>query len=704
MTEWTAGVEIGPYMLLSPLGAGGMGEVWKARDPRLDRTVAIKRLKTQHSARFEQEARAIAALNHPHICQVFDVGPDFLVLEYIEGSPLRGPLPLDQALRIAIQIASALEAAHAKNILHRDLKPGNILMAGNGAKLLDFGLAKMTGDGDATLTMAVSGTPLYMSPEQIENRPLDVRSDIFSFGAVLYELLSGRRAFDSLAAVLRDEPVRLDSPAAEVVKRCMAKQPAERFVNMTEVRAALEKLAARPAERVPSIAVLPFANMSADKDSEYFSDGLAEEIINALAQNPGLKVIARTSAFAFRGKEIDVRKIAEALDVGTVLEGSVRRSGNRIRVMAQLIKAADGSHLWSQRYDREMADLFDLQDEISQAIASALQVKLSGSPAPGEAYKPSLPAYEALLKARYYMGLVLPDLLPRVREAFEQAIALDPQFALAHSEYGRYFIVMATAGAMPADRALNQVREHAKRALELEPSHPEGHAMLGYVAAILDHDWREAERHFRLAIARSPIPHLVRVAYGMYLLVIGRAAEAVQEMDLIVQEDPLNLAARMYRGIMLAAAGRDEECARECRALLELNPNFPPVSGVLSMVHFVRGELDLALPLAEKGYALSPTVPNAIGGLAGLLQRTGKAARAQEIIGKLDPDDYGVPRALATYHWILGNYDAEAEWFEKAIDQPDGLAPLMLRYFYGRPLRGTPHWARLMRKLNLPEA
>ena len=257
--------------------------------------------------------------------------------------------------------------------------------------------------------------------------------------------------------------------------------------------------------------MLPFANMGADKENEYFSDGLAEEIINFLAQIPGLKVTARTSAFAFKGKTEDIRKIADTLGVATILEGSVRRFGSRIRVTAQLINAQDGYHLWSQRYDREMADLFDLQDEIAQAIASALQVKLSGTPAPLEQYKPSLPAYEALLKARHYQAALRPDLLPRVKECFEQAIALDPKFALAHCEYGFYFLAMALVGALPANQALPMVRSLARKALELDPSLPEGHAMLGSVAAFLEHDWKEAERRFRLAMARDPVPVFVRM-------------------------------------------------------------------------------------------------------------------------------------------------------------------------------------------------
>src|SRR5689334_1687586 len=538
MSSWAAGQQLGPYTLLAPVGAGGMGEVWKARDARLNRVVAVKRLKREHNARFEQEARAIAALNHRYICQIHDIGPDYLVLEYIEGAPICGPQPPEEAVRLAIQIATALDAAHRKGVVHRDLKPANIMVTPEGSvKLLDFGLAKHVTDSDDTRTIegTVMGTAAYMAPEQAEGKPLDARSDVFSFGAVLYELLSGRRAFhgensiSTMAAILHKEPAPLDAASAlqQIVKKCLAKAPAQRFQTIAEVKEALVGVGhTRSGDEPPSIAVLPFANMSADKDNEYFSDGLAEEIINALAQIPGLKVTARTSAFAFRGKEQDIQKIAEALHVKTVLEGSVRRAGNRLRIMAQLINAADGYHLWSQRYDREMADIFDIQDEIAQAIAAALHVKLSGTPAPAHQYKPNLPAYEALLKARYFMGRLDPTQLPQLKEAFEQAIALDPKFALAHCEYGGYFIGMAALGAMPANQAMPAIRAHAQEALQWDPSIPEGHDMLGCVAGFYDYDWREAERHFRMAMARDPVPPTVRAHYAMfYLLAIGRTTE-----------------------------------------------------------------------------------------------------------------------------------------------------------------------------------
>lgn len=366
----TPGTRLGPYVIEALIGSGGMGEVYKAHDGRLNRTVAIKRMIAEDRDRFEREARAIAAINHPHICQIYDVGPDYLVLEYLQGDLLCGPVSHDEAVRLASQIADALQAAHERGILHRDLKPANVMVVRQGgtphAKLLDFGVARLTNpDTDATRTLAgeVIGTPAYMSPEQAAGKPLDARSDVFSFGAVLYELITGACAFtgDStaqvLSAVLRDPPRPFEAPTAlrQIVTRCLSKESDRRFQTMADVKQALQQLTHGKVDAAASIAVLPFANLSADRENEYFGDGLAEEIINALARVDGLKVIARTSAFSFKGKNEDVRDIAQALGVTNVLEGSVRRAGDRIRVTAQLIAAADGAHLWSERYDLDPA-------------------------------------------------------------------------------------------------------------------------------------------------------------------------------------------------------------------------------------------------------------------------------------------------------------------------------------------------------------
>ena len=701
---------LGPYELVEPLGSGGMGEVWKARDTRLNRLVAIKRL-TRHSERFAQEARAIAALNHPHICQIHDVGPDYLVLEYIDGRPVQGPLPPDESLRIAIQIASALEHAHQRGLLHRDLKPANIVVTAQGhAKLLDFGIARLV-DSDADVTEtggnAVMGTAAYMSPEQADGQALDARSDIFSFGAVLYELLSGTRAFKGqttvqvLNAVHRHEPSPLDRPSAleRIARKCLEKNPGSRFQSATDLRLALEQSSARPEGEPPSIAVLPFANMTAEKENEYFSDGLAEEIINLLANIPGLKVTARTSAFSFRGKEQDITRIAETLRVRTILEGSVRRFGNRIRVSAQLINAADGYHLWSERYDRELEDVFAIQDEIARAIAAALQVKLSPQQAAQRRHLPGIPAYEAFLKARHHRFKLTPGSLARCRAYYEQAIALDPEFALAYSELGLTFVSIAINGTQPAHEAMPLLRAAAERALEIDPDLAEAHAGLGTVAAVYDYDWKEAERRFRLATAREPVPPEVRHLYGFFcLLLLGRAREAADEHERALQQDPLNLLFRMALGVCYRASGRGAEGTAELHKVVELDEDFVWALLWLGLGHAARERFTDALPFAEKAYALAPWNTTVCGLFAGVLARLGQASRSEQVLENLLPGDrYGAARGLAVFHLLSGEIERSVDWTLKAVDQRDPGVMIAA----GRALRSSPRWPEVARKMNL---
>jgi TolB-like protein/Tfp pilus assembly protein PilF len=726
----STGTRLGPYEIVAALGAGGMGEVYRARDSRLGRDVAIKVLPAQVAQepdrlrRFEEEARTIANLSHPHICQIYDVGPGYLVLEYIEGEPLRGPLPINEALRLAIEIASALEAAHQRGIIHRDLKPANVLVTRSGgsinsatasatAKLLDFGLAKLlTADVDVTRTRegVVLGTAAYMSPEQAEGKALDLRSDIFSFGAVLYEMLSGTRAFGgdtaalALSAILRDEPAPLNvpSPLERIVLRCLRKAPSERFATMTELKAALERVFTQPSDQ-PSIAVLPFANLSADKENEYFSDGLAEEIINALTHIPGLKVTARTSAFAFRGKEQDIRKIADILRVRTVLEGSVRRAGNRIRVTAQLINAEDGYHLWSERYDREMADVFAVQDEIAQAIAGALQVKLSSRPDAAGRAAPKLPAYEALLKARHYHRTMTPQGLARSRECFEEAIAIDPEFAQAHSELGLSLLIHATENLMSAREAASLMNVAARRALAIDPSLADAHAALA-LAAVLDYDWTGAQMEFELALACTPISPQVRYYYAtFFLLSLGRLSEAETEFVRAAQDDPLNIFVRGALGWIKVAAGRNHAGEAPLRQAYELEERFWIACLWLIAIHLQRENLPEAQAFAEKMYTLVPAHPFAIGLLAGILSRVGDTSRAQQLLAKLgDGSAYGTPSGHVCYHMVRSEIDLAADWFKQAIAQRDTRAPGILPRLFGNRLISSSRWPSLARLMNLP--
>jgi serine/threonine-protein kinase len=712
--EWAAGHTVGPYELVARIGAGGMGEVWRAHDARLNRSVAIKRLAAEHAKRFAQEARAIAVLNHPNICQIHDIGPDYLVLEYIEGTALRCPYPAQQAVQLATQIAAALEAAHAKGIVHRDLKPGNILVTANGTvKLLDFGLATpaadVEGDLTQTATGTISGTAAYMSPEQAQGKRLDARSDFFSFGAVLYEMLSGARAFDgasiadTLSAVLRDEPRPLAAPSGltTIVARCLRKSPGDRFASAGELKTALQQALRADGPAVPSIVVLPFANMSRDPDDEYFGDGLAEEIINALAQVPGLKVIARTSAFAFKGQNTDVRKIADALGVTTVLEGSVRRSGNRLRVTAQLISASDGTHLWSQRYDRELADVFDVQDEIAQAIAGALKMKLDLRAA---THTPDLHAYDDLLRGRHHLFKFTPDSWQRAKACFVHASELDPDYAQPCAMLGVGYLLAEANGLENMRVAAPRIRALAERALTLDPSDPGPRFLLGSVAAAHDYDWAESLRQFRLSYAAPAVSPEARWSFAsIYLQPLGHHRESVAEMRMAVEQDPMNVSFRAILASHLVHARRFDEAIDEVRKAIDMDPGSFAARFILVEALQARGVFEETLAAAEHAYAVAPWYGNIVGLFAGLLAQAGQAARGEAIMQELGGARTN-PFSRVFFHVLRSEIDLAADWYEKSIEQRELFALICAPAPVILPLRESARWPRLAKLMNLPGA
>ena len=708
----SVGDRLGPYEILALIGKGGMGEVYRARDPRLNRDVAVKVSAAQFSERFEREAKAIAALNHSHICQVYDVGPNYLVMEFIEGDPLKGPLPLEKALEYARQIASALDAAHKKNITHRDLKPANILVTASGVKLLDFGLAKMATapvpDG-ATQTMplteagAIMGTAAYMSPEQAKGEEVDPRSDIFSFGVVLYEMLSGRRAFsrnssiERMSAILRDEPVPLDAPAnvSAIVTRCLRKSPMDRFETIGEVRAALEQAATKPAEKQPSIAVLPFANMSADKENEYFSDGLAEEILNLLAKIPGLKVIARTSSFAFRGKEQDITKIAEALRVQNILEGSVRKAGSRIRITAQLIHAADGTHLWSERYDRDMTDVFAIQDEIGQAISEALQVRLAP-----RATVVNIEAWQLCLKGEFHRLRFTPESLAKAKEYFEQALAIDPNYAHAYNRLALYYYMLGLLGIKPIGDMAPLAKAAAAKALTIDPTNSESDSALAVMAAAFDYDWKAAENHLRKAAAAgaSARTHYLYAVY--YLLPLGRVPEAMERSQLALESDPLSMLLHFGMAWCMYCARRYSESIECAQRSFEIDPNYYMNWLTMGLAQLGARKREEAIASIQRVTELAPWWSAGWGYLAAACYLANDRERSQQLARKL-ADSHNHTLGAASYYAAAGEKDAMFEALDGAFQQRDVFLVYIQSLPFFDPYRADPRFQSLLAKMNL---
>jgi eukaryotic-like serine/threonine-protein kinase len=733
------GRTIAHYAIVEKLGEGGMGVVYKARDTHLDRFVALKVLPPEKVAdaerkrRFVREAKAASALNHPNIITIHDIdqesGTDFMAMEYVPGQTLsrliaRGLAPKD-AVKYAIQITDALVAAQAAGIIHRDLKPANVMVTEAGlVKVLDFGLAKLTewGESEATRTLTaegmVVGTCAYMAPEQAEGRAVDARSDLFSFGAVLYEMLSGRRAFAgpsnlaTLTAVLHNEPAPLGGGAPaeleRIVMRCLRKNPEEQYASACEVKQALEEAALTPAS-LPSIAVLPFANLSADKENEYFSDGLAEDIIDALTRLPGLRVIARTSAFAFRGKDVDVSEIGAKLKVATILEGSVRKAGSRIRVTAQLIKAADQSHLWSERYDREMTDVFAIQDQISQAIVEKLRVRLEGDRPLVKRQTENLEAYNLFLRGRHCILRGTQESLAKGKEYLEQAIALDPDYALAYAGMAEFYWMSAFWGLRDPKQFLPKAKSAAVEAASRDDTLAEVHALSGVVRGTVDFDWVGAEQEFRRALELSPASPIIRYKYGFFFLrPMGRLDEALSELRRAVELDPLSATYNICLAYLYYAREQYDLAIAQQRRAMDLDPGWYMPHWLLAIQYGNMGMFEEAIASGQKASELSGRNAPAVGILAwayGLAGRPSEARALLEQLTTLRRTTYVPPFAMVAVFRGLGEVDQALEWLEKGVEERDLLVVTALRSepTYKTSFRGHPRYQALLRKMNLDD-
>jgi serine/threonine protein kinase/Flp pilus assembly protein TadD len=684
------------YALSSELGRGGMATVYLARDLKHDRVVALKVLHPELAAalgpdRFLREIKLAARLNHPHILPLFDSGETsgwlYYVMPYVEGESLRQrldrekQLPLNDALRMVRAVGSALDYAHRQHIVHRDIKPENIMLHEGEAMVMDFGIAKAVsaagGDTLLTQTGMMVGTPAYVSPEQAAGeREIDGRSDQYSLACVLYEMLSGSRPFTGPTAQavlakrftdpvpsLKTARVKVPDYVEKALTRALAKEPAERFataISFVEAVAPDVRKAGGDGKRgstaaggskvagTKSIAVLPFTNMSADRENEYFTDGIAEEIISALSKIQALRVASRTSSFGFKGKTEDIREIGQKLEVGTVLEGSVRKSGNKLRIAAQLINVEDGYQLWSERYDREMEDIFEIQDDIAQSIAKALRVVLSEREREVIEKVPTtnLEAYDYYLRGRQYFNEVRLKSLKFARQMFNRAIEIDPEFALAQAgvAYSCSFLYMYFDARASN---LNQADAASKRAVELDPRLPEAHVARGF-AISLRKDFQEAEQHFEHALEMDPNSYDAAYFYGRALLSQGKWERAVEMFTKAGELRPDDYQAPGLLAQGLKPLGRKDEATaavKKQRALvdkhLELNPDDARAL-VFGAITFARtDDKDRALELAGRALAIDPEDPMILYNVACAYAVSGRTDAALSALQKAVDNGFG---------------------------------------------------------------
>jgi serine/threonine protein kinase/Flp pilus assembly protein TadD len=698
-----------------------MGEVYRARDTRLERDVAVKVLPEQFAqdpsalARFHRELRAVAATSHPNILAIYDIGTEqgvtYAVMELLKGQTLgrrmkQGVLDWRRTVEIAIAIAEGLAAAHAKGIVHRDIKPENVFLTEDGGlKILDFGLARLENKnatpmpGVPTLETQpglLLGTVAYMSPEQVRGMPADGRSDIFAFGCVLYEMVVGRRPFqgpttaDTMSAILHEPVPQLSQSGRErpaeldrLILRCLQKEPAQRFQTARELAQALRSIGQgalsglsgsqqqfetavyqetpRPqaAPRLaPSVAVLPFRNLSSDAENEYFSDGLAEELINALTKVKGLQVASHRSAFAFKGKNEDVRKIGEQLNVRTVLEGSVRKAGNRLRISAQLVNVADGYHLWSETFNRELADVFAIQDEIAHNIAKALQVILSEKEKKAIEKVPTadVQAYEYYLRGRQFIHQFRRKGFEFAQQMFARAIAIDPNYALAYAGIADCHSLLYMYWDTSAEN-LQKADDASCTALDLDPELAEAHVARG-LAVSLKKQYHEAECEFETAIRLDPSLYAARYFYGRTCQAQGKLAEAARQFEQAVKLRPDDYQAATHLGSIYGGLGRQADAVAACqRSLLvvekhlELHPDDARALYLGATVWSKLGEPAKALEWAARAITMDPEEPVTLYNVACVYAIQGQVEQA------LDCLENALKHGFAHKAWIEHDSD-----------------------------------------------
>ena len=704
---------ISHYKILEKLGGGGMGVVYKTIDTKLDRTVALKFLPEQlhfdeeAEQRFISEAKSASSLDHPNICTIHDInktedGQFYIVMGYYAGETLKkkvdsGSIKIDTAINYATQIATGLARAHEAGIVHRDIKPANIMITDrNEVKILDFGLAKTSSEPSITKMGSTVGTVAYMSPEQTKGEYVDHRTDIWSFGVLLYEMITGQLLFKGeydqaiIYSILNESPPpisdydeSLPEKLNSIIQKMLGKNPGERYQNMTELIDELEKVTSQQptienesaeTERNPSIAILPFANMSEDKANEYFSDGLAEDIINALAQIRDLRVVARTSAFSFKNKETDIREIGEKLNVNTILEGSVRKANNQVRITAQLINVEDGFHLWSEQYDRNLDDIFGIQDEITFTIVDKLKGHLlkEEKSAISRRRTENQEAFNLYLKGRHFWNNRTGEGMRRGIECFENATEIEPNYALAYSGMADAYSMIGAYYYLPAKESYPKAIRAANKAIAIDDSLAEAHCALGYAIYEFNWDWTGAEESFKKGLKINPGYSFGHACYAHCLFMLGRFEDAEREIKLARDLDPLGLITNANVGYCYFLNRKYDLALEEYNKALEIDPSFHPLLAYMAEVYEQKGMIDESIKAMKLAYAKSEMNAKILAILGHIYGTAGNTKEANKILDELEKrsrNEFVSASNFTLLYLGMNQKDQVFEWLEKAYEE-----------------------------------